>query len=529
MLETACTRISDYPGVLAQRHSNCPAAVMGSQCLDYAELARRIDLCARALLAHGIARGDCVAILSTPRPEYLIVFLASLRIGAIVIGLNPVHQLNDYRHILADCQARILFAFPQVRGRDHLKDLQSLKSEFPLLCLVEMDGARFLGVGWQYSQFERLGTAIDDRTFARAVENVSPEDVALLVYTSGTTGAPKGAMITHRNLVHCAIVQHQLFPVSPLRILCNLPISHTACTCDIIAYALVAGGTIYFQERFDPRAVLSLVAQADITCLVQITAMYYSMLAACRLRSYNTSCLRVVFFLGAPMSRGRVAELKQMGGAVVTGWGLTEATSSVTFTSEGDELEVVADTVGRAAPTYELRIVDDTGRDVPAGVTGEVLVRGPCVMAGYYKRPQATAEAIDAEKWLHSGDLGWLDEGGRLHLAGRIKDMFKTGGYNVYPREIEAVIESHPAVSMAAIVAVPDPIYHEVGHAFIVRRPRCRVSSRSIAAFCRKNLANYKVPKAFVIMNALPMLAIGKIDKLALREGAIQRLRHDAD
>lgn len=523
MLQAALTRISDCPERIARSHPDRLAAVMGERRLSYRELARRIDLCARALLAHGVARGDRIAILSTPRPEYLVVLLASLRIGAIVVGLNPVHQLNEYRPILADCQARMLFAFQQLRGRDHRPILRSLKAEFPgIQSLIMMDAGDARHLGLSYSDLERAGETIGEGAYSKAIANVSSDDLALLVYTSGSTGPPKGAMITHRNLVHCATIQHQLFPVSPLRIVCNLPISHTACSCDIIAYAMAGAGTIFFQERFDPKSVLTLVAEQRITCLLQITAMYYPILAAWRKGSYETSSLQAIFFLGAPMSRSGIAELRQLGGMLVTGWGLTEATSSVTFTSAQDDIDALADTVGRAAPTYELRIVDAAGVDLSLGGTGEVLVRGPCVMAGYLNRPEATAAAIDAEGWLHSGDLGSLDERGRLRLVGRTKDLFKSGGYNVRPREVELVLESHPAVSMAAVVAVPDPIYHEVGHAFVLRRPRCRLSERTLAAFCRKRLANYKVPKVFVIRDDLPMLVSGKIDRVALREEGLR-------
>jgi len=260
-----------------------------------------------------------------------------------------------------------------------------------------------------------------------------------------------------------------------------------------------------------------------VTCLLQISAMLQRILAHARRVRFDTSSLQAVFFLGSPMPRDMIVELKTLGGEVITGWGLTEATASVTYTARGDDIDVLADTVGRSAPTFEIRIADPEGRLVAAGDAGEVLVRGPCVMAGYFGRPEATAAAIDAEGWLHSGDLGRIDGDGRLRLVGRIKEMFKSGGYNVYPREVEAVLESHPAVALAVVVSVPDPLYHEAGHAFLIREPDRSLAEAEIGEYCRARLANYKVPKRFTVRDALPMLSVGKIDRVALRKEALEQ------
>jgi acyl-CoA synthetase (AMP-forming)/AMP-acid ligase II len=248
--------------------------------------------------------------------------------------------------------------------------------------------------------------------------------------------------------------------------------------------------------------------------------MLQRILAVPRRETCDTSSLRAILFEGAPMPANLIAELQSLGGTVFTTWGLTEATCSVTYTAPGDGIEVLASTVGRPAPTYEVRIAAVEGHAAAGGAVGEILVRGPCVMAGYYGRPEATAAAIDAAGWLHSGDLGWFDADGRLRLVGRLKDMYKSGGYNVFPREVELVLESHPSVALAAVVAVSDPLYHEVGCAFLIPRPQHSLDAAEVAAFCRQRLANYKVPKRIFVRDALPMLAIGKIDKAALRQEA---------
>jgi acyl-CoA synthetase (AMP-forming)/AMP-acid ligase II len=523
---SALRRISDYPAHHARAFPDREAAVLGTRRLTYRMLAEEVDRCARALLAVGVGRGDRVATLSTPRPEFLIVFLASLRIGAVWVGLNPVHQLGEHRYRIADCAPRLLFGFANLRGRDNRELLrQMMNGASAPAHLVLLDEADTIGM--PYAQFAARGDGIDEERLAAAVEAVELDDVAMIVHTSGSTGQSKGAMITHRNLAHCAAVQIDLFPIAPLRVLCNLPVDHTVCSCDVVAYALTAGGTIVFQERFDPEAALTIIAEERISCLLQIPIMLQKILAVPGRDRFDLSGLQAVFFLGSPMPRALIGELMSLGAAVFTGWGLTEATSSVTYTARGDGIEILAESVGRPAPSFELRIVDPDGRPVPAGETGEVLVRGACVMAGYFNRPEETRAIIDAEGWLHSGDLGRFDAGGRLQLAGRIKEMIKSGGYSLYPREIEAVLETHPAVALAAVVAVPDPLYHEAAQAFLLRHAGRPLTESEIAAFCRSRLANYKIPKRFIIRDELPTLANGKLDKVALRKEAA-RLRDES-
>jgi acyl-CoA synthetase (AMP-forming)/AMP-acid ligase II len=517
----AIERVSDLLVRAAHGVPDGEAAIFGGLRISYRTLERQVGECARALFAAGIARGDRVAMLSTPRPEFLTVFLATLRVGGVWVGLNPVHKFDEYLYALEDSRPSLLFGFGHLRDRDNRAWLRRLKDEVSSLAqLVLFDDAD--GVGTPYARFIAPADGVEEHAYGRAVAAVRPEDVAMIVYTSGSTGRAKGAMITQRNLAHCAAVQHRLFPVAPLRIFCNVPITHTLCTCDVVSYALAGGGTIVFQERFDPAAVLAATARERVTCIIQVPAMLQKVLVEARRNRFDTSSLQAVFFLGAPMPRDLIAELKSLGGDVITGWGLTEATSSVTYTARDDDIDVLADTVGRSAPTFEIQVVDRAGRPLARGAAGEVLVRGPCVMAGYFGRPEATAAAIDAEGWLHSGDLGRIDGAGRLRLVGRIKEMFKSGGYNVYPLEVEAVLESHPAVALAAVVSVPDPLYHEIGHAFLIREADCDVTEAEIAEHCRARLANYKVPKNFTVRDALPLLAVGKIDKVALREEALR-------
>lgn len=515
-------RISDFPAAHASQRPGSLAAVFVDHRITYAELAHQVDRCGRAMIANGVRKGDRIAVLSTPRPEFLVILLAGIRIGAIVVGLNPSHQIDEFRYVVGDCRPIILFGFISSRGRNHRKNLHSLLSEFECIQkLVIMDDGEG-GTELPYRTFESSATTIDNETYTAFVDAVLLDDIALIVHTSGTTGQPKGAMITHRNLGHCAAIQLKLFPINPLRMICNLPISHTVCTCDVLSYVMAAGGTVVFQERFNPAGVLSAIESEQITCLLQISAMCQFIAAEAKKRAYDTSSLQALFYLGAPLPRDTISELKKLCGTVITGWGLTEATSSVTFTEKTDGIVALANTVGMPAPTYEIRIVNHSGNEVPHGNIGEVQIRGPCVMAGYYGKPGATAEIINDERWLNSGDLGRIDETCRLVLVGRIKDMFKSGGYNVYPREIEIVLESHPSVACAVVVGVPDPIYYEVGSAFLLPKPHNEINEQGLRVFCSERIANYKIPKTFIVRDKFPMLAIGKVDRAALRKEAIE-------
>ncbi len=488
-------------------------------------MAAKVDDCARALLAVGVQKGNHIAILSTPRAEFLLLLLAALRIGAIVVGLNPSHQFDEYDYIIADCTPTLLFAFAKLGNRDYSGTIQELVSKHKCIQqLIVLDDV-MIPNSTRFGSFICSGHIVRNLDLQTVVDQVELTDAALLVHTSGTTGYPKGAIITHENLSHCAVIQNILFPIIPLRIICNLPISHTICTCDVVAYALVAGGTIFFQEKFDAADVLTLIERNSITCLIQVSTMFNRIAVQVqKTRRYDTSSLRFLFYLGAPLSPQLLSELKLLCPTVITGWGLTEATSTVTFTSEDDSDHALCHTVGKPAPTYEIRLIDPEGNEVGPGLIGEVLVRGRCVMAGYFKKPDETAKVLSNTGWLHSGDLGKIDEAGRLVLTGRLKCMLKSGGYAVFPREIESVLELHPAVHLAVVTAVPDPVFDEVGCAFLLLKPGCTLDEQDAQAYCRARIANYKIPKMFVVLDQLPMLMNGKIDRRALEDNALDCL-----
>lgn len=512
-------RFSDFPFDQAVRAPDSPAVVFDGLRWTYGELAHRIEECAKGLLACGIGPGDRVAMLSSPRPEYAVVFLATARVGAIWVGLNPVQQLEEYRYILGDTRPSVVFAFERLRDRDNGTILRTLRAEFPdIRHFVLFDGRAdpFLA----YDAFIERGRGVADQDLAATVATVRPGDTALIVYTSGSTGKPKGAMLTQNNIAHWTEIYRSLWTRSPLRVACNLPVTHVGCCVETVAFTLAAGGTIVFQEHFDAGEFLALIQRERITWTPLVATMFQRILALPDWEKFDTTSMEGVLFGGTALPLDMIAKLRRLAPRIDACWGMTESTGALTFTREGDTPEILSRSVGKGEPSHVIAIMGTDGTLLPQGSEGEVVVRGPCVFAGYYRMPEATREILDAEGWLHSGDLGRFDSESRLYIVGRIKDMFKSGGYNVYPREVEIAIEAHPAVSLAVVVPVPDPTYQEVGFAYVVPAPGQKLTEQELARHCRARLANYKVPKRFFVRTALPMLAVGKIDKKALEAEA---------
>jgi acyl-CoA synthetase (AMP-forming)/AMP-acid ligase II len=328
-------------------------------------------------------------------------------------------------------------------------------------------------------------------------------------------------VLTQHNIAQSAMAYCRLWPHRPLKILCNLPISHVGCCVETVAFAMAAGGSIIFHEQFDARAYLTTIMRERITFVPLVPTMFHRILELEDWRRYDTSSLQTILFGGAAMPTTMIQNLLLLGRTVVNCWGMTETTSAVTFTAPDDPVDVVAQSVGRPVAPFEVAVMGEDGAKCRCGEIGEIVVRGPCVFAGYFGRPEATAEIMTADGWLRSGDLGRFDDDGRLYITGRIKEMFKSGGYNVYPREVEGAIESLEAVAMAVVVPVADPLFQEVGHAFVLPKPSAELTTEDVLVHCRARLANYKVPKRIFIRYSLPLLANGKIDRASLAAEAL--------
>lgn len=510
-------RFGDYLAFHAGERPTAEAAVLGDVRLTYGALAAEVEACAAALLASGVDKTDRVAVLTTPRPEYLVVFLALARIGAIWVGLNPRYRLSELKYVVDDAAPRMLIGLSSFEGRDFAADLTALMRTSSSPRRLVTVGPRPVAGATLFDDFLLEGSARDGRTVAAAEAGVGAFDPLCIVYTSGSTGAPKGAVLTHRSFARCYTTQFRYWPIRPLRVLSNLPVNHIGGLGDIGGYCLVGGGVQVFMERFEPHRTIELVGGERISVWLQLQSQFRMVAEAPEFDAAVFPDLQLIVW-GDKIPLWLAEKLRQKAPRLATTYGLSEACGPLTFTDPDAPLEVLADTIGKPVPDYGVRLADADGSPVPAGQPGELQVRGDFVMAGYFNRPKETAEAIDPSGWLHTGDLARQRPDGNYELVGRLKDMYKSGGYNVYPREVELAIEAHPQVRLAAVVSIPDPLYQEVGHAFVVGTGEEPLTPEELDRHCRALLANYKVPKRFHWRSGLPLLANGKVDKRALRE-----------
>jgi acyl-CoA synthetase (AMP-forming)/AMP-acid ligase II len=512
-------RISDYPGWWAARRPEAEAMVAGDARWSWRAFAAAVDRAARAMLAAGVGRGDRVAMLAPPGPQALICFLGAARIGALWTGLNTRFRQDELAFVVGDAEPALLVAVPAFRDRDYRPDIISLAS-LPSLRRVVMLRQPIAGLAQGWDDFLAAGDGLPDERLAAAVAAVWPDEPALLIYTSGSTGRPKGAMLSHRGLCHALRNQCDFWWAEPLRVLNNLPISNVFCIGDLFCWTMIGGGTTVFMERFEPRGVLETIQREKVTVWGQVPTMLQLALAEPDADGFDLSSLQLIFWAGARAPHELVRRLAALAPNLSTNYGLTETTAGVTYLPVGSSFEAATETVGLPHPAYELRVVGPDRVPLGAGQEGEIEVRGLCRMVGYWRRPEATAAMLKEDGWLATGDLGLRRPDGLYRIVGRLSDMFKSGGFNVYPREIELALESHPAVALAAVLGVPDPLYGEVGWAFVQPEPGAPPDPAALAAHARERLADFKVPKRILVRERLPLVAVGKVDKPALRQEA---------
>lgn len=498
-------RISDYVDHWAERGPSRPAFVHGETVVRYEQLAEQVAHLARGLMGLGVRPGDRVAVHSDARPEAIALFLASSSIGAVFQGLNPKNRHGELSYQLGDAEPTVLLTtMPDAESTDLV---EHFGAEIPAIGVATHTGAE---------AFTSAAGAVSDADRTAAVHDVTTQDPAALVYTSGTTGRPKGALLPHRGFTAASVVQAEhWFDEGPGSIVCNLPIDHVGAIGNICSTSLVVGGSVVFQERFDAAAVLTLIERERVSYWGAVPAMFLMSVATSQWGSANLASLRKCIWSGGAAPTSLIEEFRSRGLRMGMSYGLTETVGEVTFSHPDDNLETLSATIGRPDERYDVRIVDDHGSECDVGEQGEIVVRGDFVMCGYLNRPEATSATIDLDGWLHTGDLARRRPDGTFQLVGRTSEMFKSGGYNVYPREVELAIESHPAVDLAAVIGVRDDLYGQVGYAYVVADP-ADVDADALRRFVAERLSNFKVPKHFTIARDLPTLAIGKIDKSAL-------------
>jgi HIP---CoA ligase len=515
------------PRVLARAASlfgDAPAIIEEGRHLSFRELAAAAGRAAAAFLGAGIRPGERVAIWAPNSSEWVIAALGALGTGAILVPLNTRLKGKEAGFILRRSGARVLVTvneflgthYPQLIAGEHLPQLENVV----VLSGEAAGGANRTVQTWQ--EFLARGTDVTPDAVRAAQERVAPEDAADILFTSGTTGEPKGVLSTHRQDVHVFRTWSQFVGLEAGdRYLAVNPFFHSFGFKAGWLAALLQGATLYPLAVFDAGRALETIEREHISVLPGPPTLYQSLLAHASLPGRDLSSLRLAVTGAAsvpPVLITRMrAELKFR--SVLTAYGLTESTGVVTVCPHDADDETVASRCGIAIPGVEVRCVDGTGQTVAVGEPGEVLVRGYNVMHGYFEDPRATAEAIDPQGWLHTGDVGVLDERGYLRITDRMKDVFIVGGFNCYPAEIEKLLAEHPAVGQVAVIGVPDERLGEVCKAFVVARPGTAVTAAAIIAWSRENMANYKVPRSVELVTQLPVNAAGKVQKFALREG----------
>jgi acyl-CoA synthetase (AMP-forming)/AMP-acid ligase II len=437
-LPSLLPRISDYAAWYAARTPDAIALALYSSEITYAGLSAAIDALAKALLAAGITKGDRVATLQSPHPDYVTAWLATASIGAIWVGLNPRYQTAELVYVVEDAEPKILLARTDIGGRSYLFEIAALMSATPLLeKVVAFTGEPSTQGVTAMSAFLQAGEAISDEALREAREACGGRDPCLIAYTSGSTGKPKGALLHHEGISAFGLAQNEIWPANPHRNLNFLPINHIGCVCDITAPCLVAGGTLYFMEQFDPSLATRMIESEKLTIWGSVPSVFAMQMATPEYLTTDFSSLQLILWEGAAMPDDMIGELLKIGPPMATNYGMTESVSGITVLAPTRNREVLSSSVGGAFPGVAIRLTDLHGNEVAEGEPGEVTFTSKYAFLGYWRQPEATAEAFTSDGYFKSGDLAVRRPDGRYRVVGRLKEMYKSGGYNVYPREVE--------------------------------------------------------------------------------------------
>jgi acyl-CoA synthetase (AMP-forming)/AMP-acid ligase II len=493
----------------AARFGDAPAILEAGECWSYARLWDEARTAASALLARGVGLGDRIAIWAPNCREWIVAAIAAQTVGAAIVPLNTRLKAVEATDILRRTRARLLFTVGDFLGTDYRAMLSG--ADLP-------DLAASLCLDSDWAAFRAAGVAGDPRVDA-ALAARTPDDVSDIMFTSGTTGRPKGVVTTHGRII--PMFAHWIDNVGLEegdRYLIINPFFHSFGYKAGWVAAMLAGAVVVPMAVFDVARAIEHIERDRIAFIPGAPTVYQALLAELDGRPFDSASLKSAMTGAATVPPALIRRMYDDLGfdRVLTAYGMTECTT-ITSCLPGDPPELVARSCGRAIPGMELKIADDAGQALPAGATGEICVRGYAVMAGYLDDPAATAEAIDGDGWLHTGDIGTMDAAGYVQITDRKKDMFISGGFNCYPAEIEKLMADHPAIASVAVIGVPDERMGEVGRAFVVRRAGAAVGEAELLAWTRDTMANYKAPRSIVFVDALPLNASGKVVKAELR------------
>jgi fatty-acyl-CoA synthase len=487
----------------------------------YAGLDADVTALALGLLARGIEAGDRIGIWAPNAPEWTLLQYATAKVGALLVNVNPAYRSHELAYVLEQSGMRMLVSAVAHKTSDYRAMVEQVRPQCHDLSEVVYIGES------SWDELVAAGSAATLDELAARMETLSPDDAINIQYTSGTTGFPKGATLSHHNILNNGFFVGELIGYTE-RDRIALPVPFYHCFGMVMgSLAAVSHGAcaVIPSPSFDPAATLLAVERERCTSLYGVPTMFIAELGLSDFASYDLTSLRTGIMAGSPCPvevMKRVVDEMHMSQVAIS-YGMTETSPVSTMTRMDDDLARRTGTVGRAMPHLEVKVVDPvTGRTVARGEPGELCTRGYSVMLGYWEQPEKTAEAIDAARWMHTGDLATMDDDGYLSIVGRIKDMVIRGGENVYPREIEEFLYTHPDIADVQVIGVPDPKYGEELMAWIVMRQGAQpLTAPGVRAFCDGQLAHYKVPRYVHVVDGFPMTVTGKIRKMEMRADAL--------
>jgi fatty-acyl-CoA synthase len=515
--------------------------------LNYRQFRDRCNDVAKGFMALGVEKGEKVAIWANNVPQWVLTQFGTGKMGAVMVTVNTNYRSFELEYLMKQSDATTLLLIGGVRSQDEylkvlddvcpeLKDSEPGKlvcRKLPMLKNVVFLGDRKLPGMFTWDELLALGRQVDDAALKARQNSLDPDDVINMQYTSGTTGFPKGVQLSHTNLIGNAKSMAECMRLSAVDTLC-IPVPFFHCFGCVIGTlcSVVSATAMAPVVAFNPVDVLETIQASRCTAVHGVPTMFIAELEEMKNKTYDTSSLRTGVMAGSPCPIEVMKQVVSTLGAseMTIVYGQTESSPGITQTRPDDSLELRVTTVGRALPNVEVKIVDPaSGEEVPRGQQGELCTRGYHVMKGYYKNPEATAEVIDADGWLHTGDLATMDENGYCKITGRIKDMIIRGGENIYPREIEEFLYTHPGIKDVQVVGVPSRKYGEEVVAFVQLKNGAKLTSDDLRAFCTDKIAFHKIPAYFVFVDEYPTTASGKIRKYKLRQEAVERLNREED
>ena len=541
------TTIGNIVDTLAENLGDNSALEYNSLDIQYnfREFRSVCDEVAKGLMALGIEREEKVAIWANNLPEWVYTQYGSAKMGAVLVTVNTSYRSAELEYLLKQSDATTLILTGGVREADeYLKIINkvcpSLKEsepgkldckELPFLKNIVYLGKDKVPGMYNFDDILEMGKKISDQDLKKRLDSLEPDDVINMQYTSGTTGFPKGVMLTHTNLIGNAISMAECMKLTPDDAMC-IPVPFFHCFGCVIGTlcCMVSGTTMAPVVAFDPVEVLNTVQASKCTALLGVPTMFIAEFEAMEKKNYDTSTLRTGVMAGSTCPVEVMKKVIDLMGAeeMTIVYGQTEASPGITQTRDQDSLELKTSTVGKALPNVEVKIIDPiTDEEMPVNEQGELCSRGYHVMKGYYKMAEATEKAIDEDGWLHTGDLATMDENGYCKITGRIKDMIIRGGENIYPREIEEFLYTNQKVKDAQVVGVPDEKYGEEVAVFIQMKPGETSTPEEIKEYCKDRISFHKIPRYIFFVDDFPATASGKIQKYKLRENATEQIEAD--